>query len=180
MIRGWVGKIIWGSLKAAGRCLAAFLMHKYLLKERGNVKMASVKITVVNGTKLLEGAKVRYTINGVEESVLTGADGSAEITGLTAGSYVFKGSLDNYTDGSITVMAAEDAEATGIITLKVYSVAAITAGASTEEAISDLTDALNTRIANSRGAAKYAYIVLLLLLSVKSETMVKFVKNKLS
>lgn len=142
--------------------------------------MANVKITVVNGTKLLENAKVRYTVNGVEESVLTGTDGTAEITGLTAGTYTFKGSLDNYTDGSVDVVASDNAEASGTIALKVYSVAAITAGETTEEAITDLTDAINTRIANASGAKKYAYMALLVLLSLKSETMVKYVKNKLS
>ena len=142
--------------------------------------MATVKISVVNGTKVLDGAKVRYTVNGVEESVLTGTDGTVEIAGLATGKITFKGSLDGYTDGSTDVTATEDSEVTGTIALKVYSVSAIAAGETVDEMIADLSEALATRISNSKGVEKYGYILLLYMLNTKSETMVKYVKNKLS
>jgi hypothetical protein len=142
--------------------------------------MANVKITVKNGTTVLVGAKVRYTVLSVEESKLTDANGIVVVEGLAAGPYTFKGSFDGYTDGSVDVAVTDTAVAEGVIALKVYSATAIAAGETVDEMIADLTDALNTRIANSKGFAKYGYIVLLLLLGTKSETMVKYVKNKLS
>lgn len=44
MIQRLIGKIIFMVLKAAGKCLAAFLIKKYI--KRGNVKMATTKMNI--------------------------------------------------------------------------------------------------------------------------------------
>ena len=44
MIRRWIGKILWLVIRAAGRCLAVFLLQKII--ERGNAIMATQKTTV--------------------------------------------------------------------------------------------------------------------------------------
>lgn len=44
MIRRWVGKILWMVIRAAGKCLAVFLLQKII--ERGN----DIMLTVNDGT----------------------------------------------------------------------------------------------------------------------------------
>ena len=61
IIRRQIGKIIWGVLKAAGKCLAAFLMHKFL---KGDFKMLTVDEG--NGQKVsLWGALGQIALAGV-------------------------------------------------------------------------------------------------------------------
>ena len=95
------------------------LMRWIYKKLKGDVKFMSgiATITVNDGTNVLEGVTVSYTVSNVACTATTDNTGVATIEGLEAGSYDFTAALSGYTSASITLAITDDATITGTISL---------------------------------------------------------------
>jgi len=95
------------------------LMRWIYKKLKGDAKIMSgiATITVNDGTNVLDGVSIAYTVNSVSCTATTDSTGVATIEGLDAGSYEFTASLSGYTSASITLTVTDDATVTGTISL---------------------------------------------------------------
>jgi len=120
------------------RTISRFLRWIYK-KLKGDVKIMSgiATITVNDGTNVLEGATISYTVGGVSCEATTDSTGVATVSGLDAGNYDFTATLSGYTSASVTLAISDDTTTTGTISLTAETTTTTTEGESTVSTISD-------------------------------------------
>jgi len=123
----------------------ARLMRWIYKKLKGDVKIMSgiATITANDGTNVLDGVSIAYTVNSVACTATTDSTGIATIEGLDAGSYEFTASLSGYTSASITLTVTDDATVTGTISLT-KETTTTTEGESTVSTSTDVSSAAET------------------------------------